>query len=195
MLAVSSAVNLGANGLLFTVMLDLADHGVPASRIGLLNTALAASVLLGSFLAPRLVDTVPTGMLAIAPVALMTLVGVLLPIAPSMVWIALCYTAIGIGLPAFNASGQGFFTHITPIGMQGRISALMRLVSLGVMTLAPALAGWGLELAGSTRTLLVFAGVLGIGVVVGVLSKDLRRLPVSSRWERHAREEVLSVPD
>lgn len=37
----------------------------------------------------------------------MTLVGVLLPVAPSMVWIGLCYTAIGIGLPAFNASGQG----------------------------------------------------------------------------------------
>ena len=195
MLAVSSAVNLGANGLLFTVMLNLADQGVPASRIGLLNTALAASILLGAFLAPRLVDTVPTGVLAIAPVALMTLVGVLLPVAPSMVWIALCYTAIGIGLPAFNASGQGFFTHITPVAMQGRISSLMRLVSLGVMTFAPALAGWGLEVAGSTTTLLLFAAVLALGVVIGLLARDLRRLPVSSRWERHARERGYSVPE
>ena len=176
-------------------MLDLADQGVPASRIGLLNTALAASILLGAFLAPRLVDTVPTGALAIAPVALMTLVGVLLPVAPSMVWIALCYTAIGIGLPAFNASGQGFFTHITPVAMQGRISSLMRLVSLGVMTFAPALAGWGLELAGSTTTLLLFAAVLALGVVIGLLARDLRRLPVSSRWERHARERGYSVPE
>ncbi|OFT63322.1 hypothetical protein HMPREF3159_02780 [Brachybacterium sp. HMSC06H03] len=177
MLAVSSAVNLGANGLLFTVMLDLADQGVPASRLGLLNTALAASILLGAFLAPRLVDTVPTGALAIAPVALMALVGVLLPVAPSTVWIGLCYTAIGIGLPAFNASGQGFFTHITPVAMQGRISSLMRLVSLGVMTFAPALAGWGLEIAGSTTTLLLFAAVLALGVVIGLLARDLRRLP------------------
>lgn len=195
MLAVSSAVNLGANGLLFTVLLDLADQGVSAARIGLLNTALAASILLGAFLAPRLVDTVPTGVLAIAPVGLMAVVGVLLPFAPGMVWIALCYTALGIGLPAINASGQGFFTHITPVAMQGRVSALMRLVSLGVMTFAPALAGWGLELAGSTPALLVFAGVLALGTLVGVLGKDLRRLPVASRWERHAREEGLSVPE
>ena len=195
MLAVSSAVNLGANGLLFTVMLDLADQGVSASRIGLLNTALAASILLGAFLAPRLVDTVPTGALVIAPVALMTLVGILLPVAPSMVWIGLCYTAIGIGLPAFNASGQGFFTHITPVAMQGRISSLMRLVSLGVMTFAPALAGWGLEIAGSTTTLLLFAAVLALGVVIGLIARDLRRLPVSSRWERHARERGYSVPE
>ena len=195
MLSVSCAVNLGANGLLFTVMLDLADQGVPATRIGLLNTALAASILLGAFLAPRLVDTVPTGVLAIAPVGLMALVGVLLPLAPSMVWIGVGYALLGIGLPAINASGQGFFTHITPVAMQGRVSALMRMVSLGVMTLAPALAGWGLDLAGATPTLLLFAGVLALGTVVGVLSRDLRRLPVSSRWEAHALAEGLSVPE
>jgi hypothetical protein len=195
MLAVSSAVNLGANGLIFTVLLDLADAGVPAARIGLLNTALAASILLGAFLAPRLVDSVPTGVLAIAPVGLMAVVGALLPLAPGMVWIAACYAVLGIGLPAINASGQGFFTHITPVAMQGRISALMRLVSLGVMTLAPALAGWGLELAGSGPTLLLFAGVLAVGTLVGVLGRDLRRLPVASQWERHARAEGLSVPE
>jgi MFS family permease len=195
MLAVSSAVNLGANGLIFTVLLDLADAGVPAARIGLLNTALAASILLGAFLAPRLVDSVPTGVLAIAPVGLMAVVGALLPLAPGMVWIAACYAVLGIGLPAINASGQGFVTHITPVAMQGRISALMRLVSLGVMTLAPALAGWGLELAGSGPTLLLFAGVLAVGTLVGVLGRDLRRLPVASQWERHARAEGLSVPE
>ena len=195
MLAVSCAVNLGANGLLFTVMLHLADQGVPATSIGLLNTALAASILVGAFLAPRLVDTVPTGVLAIAPVGLMALVGVLLPLAPSMVWIGAGYALLGIGLPAINASGQGFFTHITPVAMQGRISALMRLVSLGVMTLAPALAGWGLELVGPTGALLLFAAVLALGTLVGVLSPDLRRLPVASRWEDHALAEGLSVPE
>lgn len=195
MLVIASAVNLGANGVIFAVLLDLADRGVPATRIGLLNTVLAAAILLGAFLAPRLVDTIPTGALTIAPVALMVLVGVFLSGGPGMVWIGAAYAVLGVGLPAINASSQGFFTHITPVAMQGRVSALMRLVSLGLMPLAPAIAGWGLQLAGMRVTMLVFAGVLAAGVLVGLLGPDLRRVPTAPQWERYAREEGLAVEE
>jgi hypothetical protein len=63
------------------------------------------------------------------------------------------------------------------------------------MTLAPALAGWGLELVGAAGALLLFAVVLALGTLVGLLSRDLRRLPVASRWEEHALAEGLSVPE
>src|SRR5699024_9379003 len=116
-LAVASSVNLGANGIIFAVLLDLAADGVPATRIGLLNTVLAAAILLGALLAPRLVDTVPTGVLAIAPVLLMALVGVFLALDPGMLWIGAAYAVLGVGIPAINASSQGFFTHITPVAL------------------------------------------------------------------------------
>lgn len=195
MLAISCAVNLGANGLLFTVLLDLADAGVPATRIGLLNTVLAAAILLGAVLAPRLVDTVPTGALAIAPVLLMAAVGVFLPFAPGLVWIGAAYAVLGIGLPAINAASQGFFTHITPVAMQGRVSSLMRLVSSALMPLAPAAAGWGLQLVGALPTLLGFTAVLIAGAAVGLLGPDLRRVPTAPQWERYAREEGLAAEE
>jgi MFS family permease len=195
MLAIACAVNLGANGLIFTVLLDLAEAGVPATRIGLLNTVLAAAILLGAFAAPRLVDTVPTGVLAIAPVFLMALVALFLPFAPGMLWIGAAYAVLGVGLPAINASSQGFFTHITPVAMQGRVSALMRLVSSSLMPLAPAVAGWGLALAGILPTMLVFAAILALGALVGLLGPHLRRVPTAPQWERYAREAGLAVEE
>lgn len=194
-LAIASSVNLGANGLIFAVLLDLASDGVPATRIGLLNTVLAAAILLGAFLAPRLVDTVPTGVLAIAPVMLMALVGVFLATGPSMLLIGAAYAVLGIGIPAINASSQGFFTHITPVAMQGRVSSLMRVVSSSLMPLAPAMAGWGLDLVGLMPTMLVFAGVLALGALAGLLGRDLRRIPTAPQWERYAREEGLAVDE
>lgn len=195
MLAIACAVNLGANGLIFAVLLDLADAGVPATRIGLLNTVLAAAILLGAFAAPRLVDAVPTGILAIIPVLLMAAIGVLLPFAPGMLWIAVAYAVLGFGIPAINASSQGFFTHITPVGMQGRVSALMRLVSSSLMPLAPAIAGWGLALGGPVPAMLFFAAVLAAGALVGLLGPHLRRVPTAPNWERYAREEGLSAEE
>lgn len=194
-LAIASAVNLGANGMIFAVLLDLASEGVAATRIGLLNTVLAAAILLGALLAPRLVDTVPTGVLAIAPVLLMALVGVFLALDPGMLWIGAAYVVLGIGIPAINASSQGFFTHITPVAMQGRVSSLMRVVSSALMPLAPAVAGWGLDLMGLLPTMLVFAGVLALGAVVGLLGPGLRRIPTAPRWEAYARQEGLAVEE
>lgn len=194
-LAIASSVNLGANGIIFAVLLDLAADGIPATRIGLLNTVLAAAILLGALLAPRLVDTVPTGVLAIVPVLLMSLVGVFLASGPEMVWIGAGYVVLGIGIPAINASSQGFFTHITPVAMQGRVGSLMRLVSIALMPLAPAVAGWGLDLVGLMPTMLVFAGVLVLGAVAGLLGRGLRRIPTAPRWEAHARQEGLAVEE
>lgn len=194
-LAIASAVNLGANGLIFAVLLDLAADGVPATRIGLLNTVLAAAILLGAVLAPRLVDAVPTGVLAIVPVGLMALVGVFLAFSPSMLWIGAAYAVLGVGIPAINASSQGFFTHITPVAMQGRVSSLMRVVSSALMPLAPAMAGWGLDLLGVMPTMLVFAGVLALGAVAGLLGQGLRRIPTAPQWEEHARQERLAVEE
>lgn len=194
-LAVASAVNIGANGLIFAVLLDLAADGIPATRIGLLNTVLAAAILLGAVLSPRLVDTVPTGVLAIAPVGLMVLVGMFLATEPSMLWIGAAYAVLGVGIPAINASSQGFFTHITPVAMQGRVSSLMRLVSSALMPLAPAVAGWGLDLVGVLPTMLVFAGVLALGAMAGLRGPGLRRIPTAPRWERYALEEGLAVEE
>ncbi|MGP9845212.1 MFS transporter [Brachybacterium sp. 107] len=195
LLAVATLVNLGSNGLLLTVLLHLTASGVPTGRIGLLNTVFATSILLGAFLAPRLVDRVSTGLLIMVPMLLMTVAGVFVPFASGMVAIAAAYAVMGIGLAPLNAGAQGFFMHITPVSMQGRIGALMGMVAMGLMPLAPALAGWGLELAGPRPTMLLFAVIIGLGALVVFVGKDLRRVPVASRWESYAREQGLAAED
>ena len=195
LLGVAVAVNLGANGLILTVLLDLASEGVPAARIGLLNTALAASILCGAIAAPKLVDRVPTGMLTLAPILVMTVVGALIPFAPGMLWIAAAYAVMGLGLAPLNAATQGFFMHLTPMAMQGRVGSLMGLVSMGLMPLGPVLAGWGLELAGPLPTMLTFATITALGALAAVLGPDLRRVPVAAQWESFAREQGLAAEE
>ena len=79
--------------------------------------------------------------------------------------------------------------------MQGRVSALMRLVSSSLTPLAPAVAGWGLELVGTLGTMLVFTAVLVAGALVGLLGPDLRRVPTAPQWEGYARAEGLAVEE
>ena len=193
LLGVAITVNLGTNGLILTVLLDLAADGIPAGRIGLLNTVLAASILLGAILAPRLVERVPTGVLTIVPVLVIAVVGVFVPLAPGMIAIGAAYAVMGVGLAPLNAASQGFFMHLTPVAMQGRIGSLMGLVAMGLMPLAPAVAGWGLDLVGPLITMLVFAGVTAVGAAVALLGPDLRRVPVAARWESFARDEGLAA--
>jgi MFS family permease len=189
------AVNLGSNGLILTVLLGLAAEGAPAARIGLLNTVLAAAILAGALAAPRLVEAVPTGILAISPMVVLAVFGSLIPFAPGMLWIGAAYALMGLGLAPLNASVQGFFMHITPVAMQGRIGSLMGLVTMGLMPLAPMLAGWGLELAGPRPTMWLFAGITALGALCALLSRGLRHVPVASRWERYAREQGLAAEE
>lgn len=186
------AVNLGANGLILTVLLHLADRGIAPAQLGVLNSALAVSILLGALMAPRVVDRVPTGTITLAALLLLAVVGALIPFAPGLWWIAAAYAVMGLGLAPLNAGTQGFLMHITPVAMQGRVASLMGLLALGLMPLAPMLAGWGLELAGPVPTMLLFAGVIGVGALAVALGRDLRRVPVAARWEEFAREQGLS---
>ena len=99
---------------------------------GLLNTALAAWILLAPS-PPRLVDTVPTGVLADRARRPDDLVGVLLPVAPSMVG-SRCAHRDRDRPARLQRLRAGVFTHITP-AMQPDQS-LMRPCP-GVMTSRP----------------------------------------------------------
>jgi MFS family permease len=195
LMAVAVTVNLGVSGLFLTVLLDLASDGVPAVQIGLLNTVFAASILVGAVAAPPLVSRVPTGVLAVVPVLAMALAGTVVPFAPNLIVIAAAYAVMGIGLAPLNAAAQGFFLHITPVAMQGRIDSFMGLVAMGLMPLGPAIAGWGLEIVGPLPTMLVFVGITALSALIALLGRDLRRVPVAAGWESFARTEGLAAEE
>lgn len=95
--------------------------------------------------------------------------------------------AMAIGIAPLNAASQGFFVHITPTSMQGRVAALSGLASMGLMPFAPAIAGFGLTHLGRMPTLGLFALICGAGALVLLRSKELCALPVASGWEGYAR--------
>ncbi|MDO5663071.1 MAG: MFS transporter [Brachybacterium sp.] len=192
-MALAMLVNLGLNGLVLAVLLHLADTGVPAPQIGVLSTVLAASILLGAIAAPRLVDRVPTGVLTIAPLLLMAVLAAAIPLVPNIWWIGAIYAVMGLGLAPLNAASQGFFTHITPKAMLGRIDSLMGLGAMGLMPLAPAIAGWGLDRLGPMPTMWIFAAITALGAAIALLGPHLRSVPVASHWVEHARDRGLTA--
>lgn len=184
--AAAALVNLGANGALLSVTLMLAADGVSALRIGLLTTAFAISLLIGSVMAPRVVAAVPTGALIVLELTLIAMITAIIPALPGFWWIVGAYAVLGIGLAPLNAATMGFFTHITPVQMQGRAGAFSGLLSMGLLPLAPALAGFGLEAWGAGMTLGIFAGVCAAGALVVALGGQARRIPASGEWESYA---------
>lgn len=190
----AALVNLGSNGALLGMTLHLASQGVPAVKIGLLNTAFAVAILAGSLVAPRLVASVPTGLLTIVQLGVIATVLALLPLLPDLWMVAGAYAVIGIGLAPLNASIMGFFLHITPRHMLGRAGAMTGLLAMGMMPLAPAVAGWGLEHWGTVATLLVFAGVCVGGALVFLMGGPARQIPASVRWEEYARAQGMVEP-
>lgn len=185
--ACAALVNLALNGALLTITLMLAADGVPAARIGLLMTTLAGAIVIGALLAPTLVATVPTGVLVIVEFCVLAVAVAAMGLMPNMWWVGALAAASGLGIPALNAAIMGYFMNITPNAMQGRAQAMTGLISMGLMPLAPAIAGFGLEALGRTATLGIFAAVCIAGALVALLGRDLRRVPVSARWEEHSR--------
>ncbi|PZP15416.1 MAG: hypothetical protein DI611_09345 [Brachybacterium faecium] len=188
----AALVNLGSNGALLAITLMLADAGVPTVRIGLLTTVFAAAVLAGSVAASWVVARVPTGMLTVVQLLVIAGVTALLPLLSELWMIAVAYAVIGIGLAPLNAAIMGFFMHITPRDMLGRAGAMTGLLAMGMMPLAPALAGWGLEHWGAVVTLVIFAGVCAAGALVFLGGGPARRIPVSGRWESFAQERGMT---
>ena len=191
LLLVSSLTNLGSNGLLMTVVLALAAQGMPPAQIGLLSSVLAVAMLAGALLAPRLVDAVPTGLLIVVPICLIATAGVLLPFLTAWWVIAATYAVLGFGIAPLNAAVQGFFVLVTPDRLQGRMGALSSTVAMVLMPVAPVVAGVGLDHLGKVPTMGIFAAVCIVAALVAATGRDLRSIPVASRWEAFARRNGL----
>lgn len=184
----AALVNLGVGGVILTVTLWLAQEGVQPAVIGLLSTVLAASMLLGSVAAPKIVASVPTGALTVIELALVAAGAIAIPFLPDMWWIAGVYALLAFGIAPLNAGVMGYFTLITPNEMMGRVGSFMGLLTMGLTPLAPAVAGWGLEALGQFGTMLIFAGICVAALVTAALSSGVRTIPRSDAWEQHAHE-------
>lgn len=176
-------VNIACVASITGAQIMLAARGTSAVMIGLLGTAMGVSTLVGSLLANKLVDMVPTGRLIAGALALFAVSQMPLLFLHSYAAILICQILAGLPFPALNAGLLGFLYGKTPDNMQGRASAVFE-TTVGILGAAcPAMVGWLLQ-----QPDLGFTAVMAVAVICSVaglavsLAGPLRSIPNPDQW-------------
>lgn len=176
-------VNIACVASITGAQIMLAARGANAVMIGLLGTAMGVSTLVGSLLANKLVDMVPTGKLIAGALALFVVSQMPLLFLHSYAAILICQILAGLPFPALNAGLLGFLYGKTPDNMQGRASAVFE-TTVGILGAAcPAMVVWLLQ-----QPDLGFTAVMAVAVVCSVaglavsLAGPLRSIPNPDQW-------------
>ena len=101
-------VNIACVASITGAQIMLAARGANAVMIGLLGTAMGVSTLVGSLLANKLVDMVPTGKLIAGALTLFVVSQMPLLFLHSYAAILICQILAGLPFPALNAGLLGF---------------------------------------------------------------------------------------
>lgn len=175
--------NLGLNGILMLVVLFLGSNHTDTAVIGLLYTCFAGAILLGSLVAGKVTKIFPVGKFFVVVVAYSALLSIALTFTDGSLWVWFLFVIL-LGLPnsPMNAGMGGYIMHIIPNELQGRVMSVIGLIGMGLVPLGQGFAGWGLSYLGLKPTLLIFAGVIGVGGLLALFSKPVRSIPKSDAW-------------
>lgn len=176
-------INMGFNALFTGLTLVLQGQGVDPWRIGLIDSALAAGMLLGALVAPRLIARVPTGRLTLVLFLLATAIMVPVAITRAQVVVLVCFAAVGLLLPAFNGGIMGYTQGMIPSSEQGRTVAAISLANESGVAVTPVVVGIGLQWFGAGPTMLATIVVFLLAAVFIVTNGELRALPTPDQWD------------
>lgn len=176
-------VNAGLSALYVGITLTLQHRGVPTWRIGLIDSVMAAGMLVGAPFAQRLIRAVPTGRLVVTAFILCS--GLLIPVSlnQSVPVVVASFGLVGLLIPAINGAMGGYFQSIIPDELQGRTLAALALVQQSVPALVPAATGVGLQYLGAAPTLACTAVLFPMAAVLMLTHRQLRELPTPDRWQ------------
>lgn len=177
----SVASNFGSFLLTTTVTLLLLSRDVGTEVIAVLATAEAVGILLGSALATKISDRVPTGSLAV--VAAVWSFAALLPILfwQSPAVIGVCYFVWALVQPANNAGLGGYRFSLVPTSMQGRVTAADTLMVGIPVALSSLIAGFFVD-HGLAQLAFVIALICLLAAIVVVLYPAVRTIPRPDHW-------------
>jgi predicted MFS family arabinose efflux permease len=162
------------NALYLVVIVLARDRGAPPELIGAMFVFLGVGGLLGSFAAPSLARRL--GIRTIV-VATMSVTAALLPfliVVPGAITPGLIYGAMFVLHPAWNASVVAIRLHLTPDDLQGRVSSIATLFSLGSVTIGSLVVGFMLEAAGTTPTVLILFAVMLVVAAAAFASRAVK---------------------
>lgn len=175
-------VNLGTNGMVTTLIYGLQQRGEPAWLIGLISTTMGVGMLLGSLLAAKLIDSVPTGSLTCICLTTLGAGIILMGLGDSLWWMGSMLALAFFSVPALNAGAGGFFMAVIPQQMAGRASALITFMALLALPLSPLLAGLGIQAFGMGPTLIFFGSLVILSAIFAWLDPLVRKIPGTDQW-------------
>jgi MFS family permease len=167
-------VNFAFNGVIFTVILALRQHGTSAGVIGLVQAGIFAGGLIGAVIAPRLQGRLPLWQLAL----LMSVAGaVLFAVAAALTPSTLVALPVAITLvlaPTANAALFAAMLRAAPEDMRGRVNSTVIQAATALAALAPLISGLLIEHFSGQWAMAAFAAAMAIAAVMCVALPGLR---------------------
>jgi hypothetical protein len=183
LLAWASLVNLLVNAMFFVAILRLLEHGFAPVQIGLVETSVGLSGVLGAIAAPWLIARNRTGTLTVL------VAWSFVPLAvPMMFWNnpVVVAAALSSGLffnPAGNAGIGAYRMALTPPDLQGRVQSTTQFTSMLTMPLSPLVAGMLLSGLGGSTAIGVLILLTALVALIPTLSRSVRSVPRPAVWQ------------
>lgn len=176
-------LNIGASAIVYTANFHLIAIGETPWRIGLLDTAIAVSTLVGALIGPWLVRTVPTGILTIAMLAWITASLTPLIFSQSLEWILATFAIGFLASPVVNAGILSYSMSQVPTDHQGRVMTVIDFISSGASMVVPAVVGISLEHAPVEPLIVVAIAFCVLGLLLALANPLLRSVPLPDKWD------------
>jgi MFS family permease len=167
-------VNFAFNGVLFTIILAMRQHGTSTAVIGLVQAAIMAGGLLGGLVAPRLQGRLSVRTISIVMFVAETLLfGVAALLIPSPV-VALPVALVPLLAPAANAALFAVMLRSAPEEMRGRVTNTVSMVAMALAALAPLVAGLLVQHLSGAWAIGAFAATMAVATVLCLFLRGLR---------------------
>jgi MFS family permease len=167
------------NAVYLVVIVLARRRGASPELVGAMFVFVGAGGILGSLAAGWLARRLPIRAIVVATPCFVTVLLPLLIVLPGRVTPGVIYGAMFFLFPAWNAAVGSRRLRLTPDKMRGRVASIATMFSLGPVFVASLTAGFLLQEAGSTPTVLALCGVLAFVTLAALLSPPVKDPPIA----------------
>jgi len=176
--------NLLTGGFTLFIILLARRQGASPAAIGAIFAAASTAAVAGSALAPRLLERIPVGRIAIWYFWFTAALTPLYLVAPNALAIALIYGAAFLAGPSYNIAVVTYRLHSVPDDLQGRVNSSARVLALGANPIGAAMAGVVLQASGVTAMVWVLAVGMALLALAATLTPAIRTAPLVASVRR-----------
>jgi MFS family permease len=175
-LYIAPPINLVFNGMAFSMIVILQQHGTPPALIGTVETIFGLGLLAGALIAPVLARKVPLRQLILGVCWISSVVMVFGAFLTGSVLIAVPMMIAAMLAPACNAALFGYQAAVTPDRLQGRVMSVIIMGATSMASLSALLGGLFVHWWGGPATILAFSAIMAVAAICATFSTGVRRM-------------------